>query len=495
MSRAYGVTATLGGKKVRWAGDEYGWQSPASYAKLEAKGQFKLGRKELDALTQYLGPLAQTVGNFQQQVRKATPWLDPVERTVNRAMAQDDKLPSSRVAQGGAVLAQKAGNAANLDPRIGMALPFLVGAVHTSGARAGTTKLRAQPSLKIPHDQLEDLVEGGYQHVKQTGGLKGYKQTVQLPDGNEVYVFNRGNIDFDKRNGLTIKTRPSRGQAPVPAKPAPKPVAAPVAAPVVTPSQRSYDPEARFTPTKTESSGLSSGQRRKRDDAAIRNPILPRDLEPSVTTPPVAGGGLAIRAQGPAVKGTALAGERYANAHLSEGSAPVRVRETQAHHEVPLKDPATYTTGMNAEQVDLVRRASEKLGLYFGDTQLNTLYPRQPYHQGDSKWPQAFDRAAHVRLLNSNRPLEAPSGTSRWAQFTVEQRLEMLPEFLMDAIAGKRIGLDALFQQNLLQPGNDAFNNPFIGNLGQQVMAPENKAALKVISDKRRAARATLKGQ
>ena len=333
MSRAYGVTATLGGKKVRWAGDEYGWQSPASYTKLEAKGQFKLGRKELDALTQYLGPLAQTVGNFQQQVRKATPWLDPVERTVNRAMAQDDKLPSSRVAQGGAVLAQKAGNAANLDPRLAMALPFLVGAVHTSGVRVGTT----------------------------------------------------------------------RGQTPVVAKP----VAAPVVAkpsPIVTPSQRSYDPEARFTPTKTESSGLSSGQRRKRDDAAIRNPILPRDLEPSVTTPPVAGGGLAIRAQGPAVKGTALAGERYANAHLSEGSAPVRVRETQAHHEVPLKDPATYTTGMNAEQVDLVRRASEKLGLYFGDTQLNTLYPRQPYHQGDSKWPQAYDRAAHVRLLNSNRP-------------------------------------------------------------------------------------------
>ena len=94
MSRAYGVTATLGGKKVRWAGYEYGWQSPASYTKLEAKGQFKLGRKELDALTRYLGPIAQTVGNFQQQVRKATPWLDPVEKTVNRAMVGDDKLPS-----------------------------------------------------------------------------------------------------------------------------------------------------------------------------------------------------------------------------------------------------------------------------------------------------------------------------------------------------------------------------------------------------------------
>jgi hypothetical protein len=231
MARPIGSEAVLNGKRVRWSGDQYQWQSPGSYEKLKQSGHFRIGRKELDALTRYLGPLTQHVTAFQQQVRKATPWLDPVEKVVNKAVSADDRLPSSRVAQGGAVAAQRAGQAANLDPRLTIGIPMLLGAVHTSGPRAGTTKLKPRRDLQIGHDQLEDLVEGGYQHVKQTGGLKGYKTTLPLPDGQEAVVFNRGNVDFDSRNGLTIKTRPAAQttKAVAEVKPAPKPIVAPKA--------------------------------------------------------------------------------------------------------------------------------------------------------------------------------------------------------------------------------------------------------------------------
>jgi len=55
--------------------------------------------------------------------------------------------------------------------------------------------------------------------------------------------------------------------------------------------------------------------------------------------------------------------------------------------------------------------------------------------------------------------------------------------------------MNAAFQQNLLQPGNQADTNPFGGNLSQAVLAPENLAALKIISEKRRKARQSLKVQ
>lgn len=43
MAPQLGQEAILNGKPVRWSGDDYGWQSTASYDKLDKKGEFKLG--------------------------------------------------------------------------------------------------------------------------------------------------------------------------------------------------------------------------------------------------------------------------------------------------------------------------------------------------------------------------------------------------------------------------------------------------------------------
>ena len=238
MVRPIGSQAVLNGKPVMWSGDEHEWQSPEDHAKLKESGHFNFGRKELDALTRYLGPLAERVAAFQQQVRKATPFLDPVEELANKALKADDKLPSSVVAQGGAIVAQRLGQAANLDPGLTMGIPLLLGAVHKGGPRAGTTKLRARPDLKVKPEQLEDLVESGYQHVNQTGGLRGFSGTVPLPGGQEAYVYNRGNVDFNTRNGLTIKTRPAAQTTKAVAEPIPKPMNKP-AAPALAPTDLS----------------------------------------------------------------------------------------------------------------------------------------------------------------------------------------------------------------------------------------------------------------
>ena len=238
MAPQIGTQAKLNNKPVVWSGPEYGWQSPASHTKLQNQGHFAVGRRELDAVGRFFAPALGKISQFQQQFREATPFLDPVERVVNKAVSADDRLPSSRVAQGGAIVAQRLGQAANLDPGLTMGIPLLLGAVHKGGPRAGTTKLKARPDLKINHDQLEALVESGYKHVNQKGGLRGFSGTVPLPDGQEAYVYNRGNVDFNTRNGLTIKTRPAAQTTKAIAEPIPKPINKP-AAPALAPTDLS----------------------------------------------------------------------------------------------------------------------------------------------------------------------------------------------------------------------------------------------------------------
>jgi hypothetical protein len=527
MTRPFGSTAKLNGKTVRWAGDEYGWQSPASYSKLEKQGHFKLGRKELDALSRYLGPLAQRVAGFQQQVRAATPWLDPVEKTVNRAVKADDKLPSSRVAAGGAIAAQRASNALNLDPRLGMALPFLVGIVKPDGTfgykPGGANRKAFEPHTKA----IEERIEAAHQHWKKHGTLKGFdKNITTLPDGSKIVIKDQGAKNFEKRSGFSASFVEAPAKASKPAS-SPQTVEAAAKQPVsVQPSNRQQlstkhleskrqelisqglpDPELRWTQQQQ-----LHKETRSQIDRRVRDPRLPKDLDTSATKPSVAQGELrrdngadsptkGRLAIGPYESGTAKAGERYANTHLSEDSATFKVSEAQAHHDTsPLKDSGDFTRGLPEPYLQQYRQAAQQAGVHSGDTQLNTRYIRQPYHQGNNAWPEAKQQAVHPNLLGTvngrqNHRLEVPANENRWAfieSLPPEQRLRYMPWFIADAKEGERLGMNAAFQQNLLQPGNDAFNNPFGGNLSQHVLAPESMEALKIISRKRREARQSL---
>lgn len=128
-SRPIGSKAKLNGRVVVWAGPTYQWQSAGSFKKLEQSGEFKVGGALLNRLGRQIAPAVEQIKGFQQQVRKATPWLDPVEKVVNKAVTADDQLPSSRVSQGGAIVANNVAAALNIDPRLALGAGLLVGGV------------------------------------------------------------------------------------------------------------------------------------------------------------------------------------------------------------------------------------------------------------------------------------------------------------------------------------------------------------------------------
>jgi hypothetical protein len=157
---AIGTKSVLNGKPVRWSGENYGWQSFGSHDKLKREGKFKLGAQLLDRLGNAIqnSPVTKNLLQAQQQFRNATKFVEPVENIVNRGVKADDKLPGSRVAQGGAVLAGRAANAANVDPRLALLPALLTGAV-SIGSRAvirkptpapiPSTTVQKPPSIKV----------------------------------------------------------------------------------------------------------------------------------------------------------------------------------------------------------------------------------------------------------------------------------------------------------------------------------------------------------
>jgi hypothetical protein len=152
MAPQIGQRARLNGKDVVWSGTNYGYQSPATHTKLAAQGKFNLGTQALDRLTQYVGnsQIAKNLLKAQQQFRDATDKLgfDKVENAVNRAVAADDKLPASRVAQGGAIAAQHITNRLGIDPRLAMVGMVATGAgggaIRRTSPGGGAKKTKAQ---------------------------------------------------------------------------------------------------------------------------------------------------------------------------------------------------------------------------------------------------------------------------------------------------------------------------------------------------------------
>jgi hypothetical protein len=222
MARPIGAKSTLNGKSVLWAGDNYGWQSPGSYKNLEQQGKFKVGTQLLDRLGSYLGPVVKNVQDFQAQVKAATPWLDPLDRAVNKSMHREDKLPSSVVARGGAVAAQRVGSALNLDPRLGFAGGLLIGGVHKEGPKKGTYKWKATPDLREYTDTIENAIENAHQHFKKHNSLDGHNNLIDLPNGRQLRISNKSGVNFERRVGLSpVAVAPKAGKVATPSTPKP----------------------------------------------------------------------------------------------------------------------------------------------------------------------------------------------------------------------------------------------------------------------------------
>ena len=523
MAPKVGTQAKLNNKPVVWSGPDYGWQSQGSHTKLKNQGHFAIGSRELRAIGRFAAPALGKISEFQQKFKEATPFLDPVENFVNNLVKADDRLPSSRVAQGGAIAAQRAGQAANLDPRLTIGIPMLLGAVHKSGPRAGTTKLKTRPDLKVKPEQLEDLVEGAYQHVNQTGGLKGFRGTVPLPGGQEAYVYNRGNVDFNTRNGLTIKTRPAT-QAPA-VRVVPNNRTSTWANTPELNSMRKLlinqglpDPNLRYKPMPTPPERVLARDKKELlataapDEQALKQHLKEFDTSTNaavtvggVTYTPKSDKIRVVPASDKKLNITTPSGET--SQHLIKGSKGIQenVRQIpghektvidsyQAHHRALLKESADFMSYFDdPSSVHAAYKANE---IYGGTQALNRTDLPVRYHQGDLKvkgdngrvYRGYLNDAAHERLqakpgtIEQGFPIQAEQGTSRWSFLadlpSDKERVEYIQYHINDLKHAQRIADESYFKQFINQPADPKYGaDPYIGNFAQQVLAPHDKIA------------------
>ena len=96
--------------------------------------QRPLGENLINSGLQLIKPAIDQFQRLQRAVDRATPWADGLVELAGKAMEADDKLPSSMVARGANELTQSVLQAANVDPRIGLAIaPLLIGRVSAGG--------------------------------------------------------------------------------------------------------------------------------------------------------------------------------------------------------------------------------------------------------------------------------------------------------------------------------------------------------------------------
>jgi hypothetical protein len=458
---------TIKGVKKRWAGENYGWQLPATYAKLEKEGKFRIGTQLLDKVGAYLGPAVQAVQGFQKQVRDATPWLDPLDKAVDVAMRQEDRLPSSIVARGGAIAAQRAGNALNLDPRLGVAAGLLIGGVHKDGPKAGTYKWRPTGDLKPHANAIEERIEAAHQYHKQHGHLRNFDKNIRDANGNVVAVVsNKGSINYDNRVGIS-PIAPKAKPAPAPAAPKSN-----VSTPVPAPKVVTAPPEVRKQVVETYGLDedvadrlLKDWEREQtyranmdiyRNDMLYQEKLLKDVIDTGVLPPSVVG---KTRSEGLQKEIGELRRGRRAlvseptyiyedtiskppgdieqvhkgvyNAETRERSAAAPIKGTQAHHQGSVSSVESYLQNMSVDEIRETLDLLVEQGYKIGSSRYGFMNLSNAAHTNRSSAfykhvPEWGDDFAHVGGEGRFKGEPLPKGTT--PQQAVEAMKPMLEE-------------------------------------------------------------------
>jgi hypothetical protein len=98
MSRSIGSRAKLNGRDVVWSGDNYGWQSPATYSQLKSQGKFKAGAQQLDriaqSLSRYIPQPVKDYANAVQTTAARNAEIDRKNRERNPAGRLQNRIES-----------------------------------------------------------------------------------------------------------------------------------------------------------------------------------------------------------------------------------------------------------------------------------------------------------------------------------------------------------------------------------------------------------------
>lgn len=472
-----GQKSVLNGKPVRWSGQNYGWQSFASHDQLKRQGKFQLGAQLLDRLGQSIrtNTVTQNLLEAQQKFRNATRFIEPVENLVNQGVKADDQLPSSRVAQGGAIIASRAAQTAGIDPRFVIPLGMLAGGVSFRNR----------------------LTEPDTRSLRQIGP----STQVQVSRSEPSIVSNP--IPYLSTKASKPADRPKFAPQPLPQNPLKEGTPPWANTPDLEATRQKLihsgmpDPNQRFRP-------LPNDPDRYLKREAKEKLVTPKDRNTGTPSPLIKefysrGTGQAYRVN----KGDKVvqladgrlmdlkgAKTRETEVRAIPGNENVKVDWHEAHHERPLKDTADFVNAFDDQLVALT--ALDALGTPRASNILNRTDLPQRLHTGGPRY-----NSAHSRLRNempnspeAGYPLEAQSGTNRWEFLRSlkndEQRLQYLPYLMADADQNVRVAMETAFSENLLQPGNKTFKDPYIGNLAQQVLMPPSKEAGSLIQAVRR---------
>lgn len=417
------------------------------------------------------------------------------------------------------------------------------GAIHPTGhPRAGTVKLRPKRDIPVPHDDIEAAVEKAYQHHNKTGSLHGYdKHVANLPDNQQVVIYNRGNVDFPTRNGLTTKVIAGQQTAPAPSRSAtPSLRTSPWADTPELNAQRQAiidaglpDPNTRYhTKITPEGNVLTRDQKELLATAAPDKATLNQHLKEFDTskgapatvkgvtyTPnsdkirvvPLTDKQITITDAAGKTKVHTIPGAKTIQAEVQQipGYEGVRIDSYQAHHQALLKESADFMSYFDdATPI----HNSYGLNKVFGGTQaLNRTDLPVRLHQGDLTvkgdngrvYRGYMNRAAHERLQakpgtpEAGFPIQAEQGTSRWSFLadlpSDKERLKYLEFHINDLKKAQRIAQESYFNQYLIDPADAKYGvDPYIGNFSQQVLAPHDKIAPILEQDYKNKRRRTL---
>lgn len=461
-------------------------------------------------------PIIKKLRDAQQQFIEVTdriPGVKQLESLANKAAVAEDRLPSSVVARGGMGAAQGLGNAINLDPRLAMGMGLLIGGVHTSGPKKGKYKYPNQKHPKV--DAIEDLMEGTvYPKVKQSVEAAGKPSIAglpkTLPDGTPLKYKNHGagSWNFENRGGVSVYPQDA------PAKPIPPAVVkkqlvqdygipADVAddllryQPKPTPEGMTISREAKVAMINPDPTDLKAKSREfysstpvtdrqgvkysPKQDRAYSVPLANKDV--TITYP---SGNKSVHT----IEGARSIQERV---RQIPGMEDVVIDSMQAHHRFVLKESTDFMQYF--DDPSIVRKAYGKAGINPGDDVMQRIDLPVRLHQTDPsiKYDAYKKYAAHERLQArpgtpehaAKTPIQAEPGQSRWSHLKDlpddKARLKYIEQHISDLRKSERIGLEAFFQQFMLQPGREKFGiDPYIGNFGQQILAPHDPIGDKI---------------
>jgi hypothetical protein len=386
-------------------------------------------------------------------------------------MAADDRLPSSRVAIGGAVAAQRAGNALNIDPRLAGIGGLLIGGVKQGGDNGFLKRLRYGPkgpkfnSEASPIERIRYGPSGKPTTASPTAIVKPSVSNT-VPELKKQLVENYG-VSSDTADDL-LRYQPKK-------TPEGKTISREEKVALINPDLEDLKNKTREFYSASSVTDRKGVTYKPKQDRPYTVPLS--DKEVTVVKPDGTKDVLKI-------EGAKTIQERV---RKIPGMEDVVIDSMQAHHRFVLKESTDFMQYF--DDPSIVRNAYKEAGINPGDDVMQRIDLPVRLHQTDPsiKYDGYKASAAHERLQArpgtpehaAGTPIQAEPGMSRWGHLmdlpNDKARAKYIKQHIEDLRKSEKIGLESYFQQFLIQPGREQFGvDPYIGNFGQQVLAPHN---------------------